>query len=290
MLARTLISAVSLGLASLAVAQTSLGQIETKTSEPQKATLMKLVLDAKSKPQLTTQTEFLAMMAKPIGGKFDLAAPSTKKLSPREIQRVGKAGLVQLGWVYLCPNCNNWHLNLAAAYAVAEGGVIATCHHVVEPPEGMKSGYLVGMNAAGELLKVKEVIFSNATLDLAVLRVDDKGLRPLGLAVDAQPGDEAFLFSDPLSLKGYFSRGIINRFIWSDDKPGNLTTVPGMASLRVQLSTDWAPGSSGAPILNEFGNVIGHVTTISAQAADRQPMFWTHEAVPALGVRLAVGR
>ena len=33
--------------------------------------------------------------------------------------------------------------------------------------------------------------------------------------------------------------------------------------LRVNVSTDWAPGSSGSAVLDQCGNVIGHVSTIS---------------------------
>lgn len=33
--------------------------------------------------------------------------------------------------------------------------------------------------------------------------------------------------------------------------------------LRLNVSTDWAPGSSGSAVLDRCGNVIGHVSTIS---------------------------
>ena len=51
-----------------------------------------------------------------------------------------------------------------------------------------------------------------------------------------------------------------------------------LKALRLNVSTDWAPGSSGAAVLDERGNVIGHVSTISpmSESAPRasavQPM------------------
>jgi hypothetical protein len=32
----------------------------------------------------------------------------------------------------------------------------------------------------------------------------------------------------------------------------------------MHVSTDWAPGSSGAPVLDACGNVVGHVAVISS--------------------------
>jgi hypothetical protein len=37
---------------------------------------------------------------------------------------------------------------------------------------------------------------------------------------------------------------------------------------RLNVSTDWAPGSSGSAVLDECGNVIGHVANISTPRAE----------------------
>ncbi len=49
-----------------------------------------------------------------------------------------------------------------------------------------------------------------------------------------------------------------------------------LKSLRLNVSTDWAPGSSGAAVLDQCGNAIGHVSTIaplseSSRAPRRAP-------------------
>ena len=71
-------------------------------------------------------------------------------------------------------------------------------------------------------------------------------------------------------------------------------------STRINVSTDWAAGSSGSAVLDECGNVIGHVSTIStptsegnskaqpAQAAKPAPIVF-HEAVERPG-RVAAGQ
>ena len=89
-----------------------------------------------------------------------------------------------------------------------------------------------------------------------------------------------------------------------------------LESLRVNVSTDWAPGSSGAAVLDEYGNAIGHVSRISPLAptgrmanaiaeekprdavavGDEKPrktappkqesvVITLHEAIPARGIR-----
>ena len=71
-----------------------------------------------------------------------------------------------------------------------------------------------------------------------------------------QIGDSVWCLSDPRGERGYFSTGIVNRFVER--------TVGDARGRRINVSTDWAPGSSGAAILDEAGNVIGHVATIRA--------------------------
>jgi hypothetical protein len=72
-----------------------------------------------------------------------------------------------------------------------------------------------------------------------------------------------FCLSDPLDERGYFSEGIVNRFYWKRAPKGDLESLDALKNLRVNVSTDWAPGSSGAAVLDQCGNAIGHVSTIS---------------------------
>ena len=79
--------------------------------------------------------------------------------------------------------------------------------------------------------------------------------KPLALSTNVYPGDSAWCYSDPLGRSSYFSQGIVNRFFLQERRGGE--------SPRIEVSTDWAPGSSGAALLDERGNAIGHVSVIS---------------------------
>ena len=88
-----------------------------------------------------------------------------------------------------------------------------------------------------------------------------ESLEPLPLNVNSTPGDEVWCYSDPGNHPGFFSQGIVNRFYqhWHG------ATATEKFPRRMNVSTDWAPGSSGAAVLDRFGNAVGHVSTVSTQ-------------------------
>ncbi|KAF0181473.1 MAG: serine protease [Limisphaerales bacterium] len=188
-----------------------------------------------------------------------LPGPRKSRLSGRELWAAARAAHIRIGWNFLCTRCNNWHLDLAGGYAITKDGAVATCHHVVKRPANFKEGALVAADEDGRVFPVIEVLAANARADACILRVAAKDLKPLPLNTDVAPGDRCFCFSDPLSQRGYFSDGIVNRFLARH--PNNSTNAPPVT--RLNVTTDWAPGSSGSAVLDEFGNAIGHVTTIT---------------------------
>lgn len=275
-------------LVSGACAQSSGVPIEFQSVEAANRLILPAIEAARKAGALPSPTTVRQWMAKPLDYKVELPAPSTTSLKPSEILSRSRKAMVRIGWHYLCKNCDNWHSSFAAGYAIGPGA-IATCHHNLKPPDTMREGVLVCIDANGKLLKVLGVVGSHEALDAAVIRVDAPSLVPLPLQPNAEPGDAAFLYSDPVNVKGYFTTGIINRFFWLGDRSGSLDTLEGIAKLRINLSTDWAPGSSGAPLLDAYGNALGHVTTISPVSSGETAMFWTHEAVPARGVLRLLG-
>ncbi len=196
----------------------------------------------------------------PIPAAIEFPAARKERLSPPEVAKAARKAQLQLGWYYLCQRCDHWHLNLAAAYAVANDA-IATCHHCVEPGADMREGYLIAVDHNNEVLPVTSVMAKSQTLDGAILRLEGSKLAPLPLNDVVSPGEPAYCFSTPLGQAGYFSEGIVNRFFWQGT-PGKEGTAGMWKNLRLNVSTDWAPGSSGAAILDQAGNAIGHVSTI----------------------------
>jgi len=204
--------------------------------------------------------------------QLSLPKSSTTKLSSREIWNAARQAHVRVGWAYLCSRCEDWHVNLAGGYFITADGVIATCHHVAEPDRDIKEGCLVAVDDSGKVHGVTEVLAANRYSDTCIVKVDGKDFKPLALNTNAYPGDMAYCFSDPLDHRGYFSQGIINRFYqFPGRKPVSAPdSAAYYAPTRLNVGTDWAPGSSGSAVLDDCGNAIGHVSTI-ATFSDEEP-------------------
>jgi hypothetical protein len=191
----------------------------------------------------------------------DVVAVREKPLNGREIWDAARKAHVRIGYLYLCPRCKHWHMNLAGGYAISTDGAVATCHHVVANKEDMREGYLVAVSEEGRAMPVTEVLATSKFNDACIVRVKSEApFSPLPLSTTAQPGDTAWCYSDPLGHPAYFSSGIVNRFYqhWHGEKPAE------QFPRRMNVSTEWAPGSSGAAVLDSAGNAIGHVSEISA--------------------------
>ncbi|MDZ4290151.1 MAG: serine protease [Prosthecobacter sp.] len=191
---------------------------------------------------------------------------NTRPLEGREVWQAARAAHLRVGWRYLCTKCDRWHLDLAGGYAITADGAVATCAHVVRG-QGMKEGYLIAVTEDDEVLPVTDILAASDALDTAIVRVASTALKPLPLAKDTQPGDRVWCFSDPEGKRGYFSDGIVSRFVSRPSlsrKELEAMKLPADSPrpVWVETTTDWAPGSSGSAIVDDRGNVAGHVSEI----------------------------
>jgi len=254
---RLLLLAVTLAAATATRAQlptVPLFPTDTRDTDTLKAAAAKL----REAGALVSDTQLTDQLAR-TNCVLNLPAPRKSRLAGRELWAAARAAHIRVGWNFLCTRCSNWHLDLAGGYALTKDGAVATCHHVIKRPANFKEGSLVAADENGVVFPVLEVLASNPRADACILRVGAKDLKPLPLSTEVAPGDRCFCFSDPLSQRGYFSDGIVNRFLARH--PSNSANLPPVT--RLNVTTDWAPGSSGSAVLDEFGNAIGHVTTIT---------------------------
>lgn len=254
------------------------------------------------------------LLVQPRPAAFDLPPASAEPLPPAEIARRARAAQVRIGWYYHCGSCDVWHLSLSGGYAVARGGVVATCQHSIDPHgfEEMDEGYLVAVDEADRVRPVTSILAADAAADVVLVKVEGVDLTPLPLSTDVSPGDAAHVLSDPLGHSGHFSTGSVNRFYWrAPDQPSpaaprggrpwpegrrDLHTVEGVRRLVMSVSSEWAPGSSGCAVLDACGNAIGQVSTINpvreSEPGDESDRFdgavliTLHDATPARVVRL----
>jgi hypothetical protein len=121
--------------------------------------------------------------------------------------------------------------------------VVVTNFHVIEHAI---SGYarIVGQETQYEIIGL---VAADSSRDLVLLKLKGVRGRPLALG-DSNAlaiGDEVFAVGNPQGLEGTFSQGIISSLRRHGDQS------------LVQITAAISPGSSGGPVLNVRGEVIG---------------------------------
>lgn len=196
-------------------------------------------------------------------------------LEGRELWKKARAGHLRVGFYYQCSKCDDWHLDLAGGYAITADGAVATCAHVLSEPAQMKEGYLVAATDDDVLMAVTEVLAVSLARDSAIVRVKGANLEALPLATDVSPGDEVWCFSDPVGKRGYYSGGVVSRFVQRPFlRKKELAELPKGSEVPkpvwLETTVDWAPGSSGSAVVDAKGNCVGHVSEIET-VLDDQP-------------------
>jgi hypothetical protein len=110
---------------------------------------------------------------------------------------------------------------------------------------------------------VTAILACDDAMDAAIVTIAAT-LTPLPLATDVRPGDRAYCWSRPLEQRDFFGAGMVNRFYLDRDVDAEhgRDSLPFLAAVRMDVDMPWAPGSSGAALLDRCGNAIGHVSEI----------------------------
>ncbi len=173
---------------------------------------------------------------------------TSRRMSPPEIYRRRRSGVLIVGALYKCSKCPKWHASVAAGIALTPGGVIATNYHVVKADDRKGMG---AMTAEGKVYPVREVLAADAANDVAILKLDGARLAPLPLAVDEPVGSPVTVISHPAKQFYTLTTGVICRYV--------VHRYGGKDVRRLAISADFARGSSGAPVFNDRGAVVGMV-------------------------------
>ena len=145
--------------------------------------------------------------------------------------------------VYLeMQDSNGLPLGFGSGFFVRDN-LIATNYHVIEGA-ARGTAKLVGRFST---YTIEGVTATDKTNDLALLKVTMSGINPLplGNSSDVKIGETVYVAGNPKGLEGTFSNGIIS----SRRDP--------YAKERLQMTAPISPGSSGGPVLNSKGEVIG---------------------------------
>lgn len=185
---------------------------------------------------------------------LQLANPSTEKLSGPTIASRAEAATLVLGEFSKESTSKKSKIafNVAGGGFVIAPGVCLTSLHVAKDKDAR--GFCA-LTRDGRVFPVREVLAYEPVNDLAILQLDlpdGTELPALPLARDPAPaGSPVFVMSHPDDRFFLLSTGYVARHtLWR--------TEAGVEAF-MSITADFAKGSSGCPVLDEHGNVIGIV-------------------------------
>ena len=156
---------------------------------------------------------------------------------------------------------------LGTGFVAVKDGFAITAWHVVRNATSITAKF-----SDGQQFDVSGLVDSDPSRDVALIRVKEFGRKPLTLAT-GQPGvgDKAFVIGTPIGLDFSISDGIVSQ----------IRQLNGVNLYQYTCPT--THGSSGGPLFNDKGEVIGIVHT-GLDASLGQNLFFAIPSTYALGL------
>jgi serine protease Do len=163
--------------------------------------------------------------------------------------------------------------SLGSGVVVTSEGHIITNNHVVDQVDEIEVQLSDGRT------KKAKLIGADAMVDLAVLKIDEPGLKPLKLgdSDSVQVGDFVVAIGNPFGFEETVTDGIIS-------SRGRPNRVDGFGDY-LQTNAAINPGNSGGPLVNLRGEVIGINTAIISRSGGSQGIGF---AIPSNSVKTAL--
>ncbi len=145
--------------------------------------------------------------------------------------------------------CGHRPCGTGSGFVIDPSGTIVTNYHVIAAADR------IAVTVGGITHRNASVIAVNKSWDLAVLQVDAADLAALPLAASADVvrlGETVVAAGNPQGLRGTISTGIV-----SSRRSGAELRLPALYIPVVQTTAAISEGSSGGPLLNLQGEVVG---------------------------------
>ena len=163
--------------------------------------------------------------------------------------------------------------SLGSGVIVTEEGHIITNNHVVDQVDEIEVQLSDGRT------KKARLVGADADVDLAVLKIDEAGVKPLKLADSdtVQAGDFVLAIGNPFGFEETVTDGIIS----SKGRPNRADAFGDLIQTNAAIN----PGNSGGPLVNLRGEIVGINTAIISRSGGSQGIGF---AIPSNTVRMAL--
>lgn len=195
----------------------------------------------------------------PIRRQYQLDPSDFFNRNPRQFRNPNEEAMVQN--------------SLGSGVVVTAEGHIITNNHVVDQVDEIEVQLSDGKT------KKAKLIGADAVVDLAVLKIDEPGLKPLkfGDSDAVQAGDFVVAIGNPFGFEETVTDGIIS-------SKGRPNRVDGFGDY-LQTNAAINPGNSGGPLVNLRGEIIGINTAIISRSGGSQGIGF---AIPSNSVKTAL--
>jgi serine protease Do len=195
----------------------------------------------------------------PIRRQYQLDPSDFFNRNPRQFRNPNEEAMVQN--------------SLGSGVVVTAEGHIITNNHVVDQVDEIEVQLSDGKT------KKAKLIGSDAVVDLAVLKIDEPGLKPLkfGDSDSVQAGDFVVAIGNPFGFEETVTDGIIS----SKGRPNRVDGFGGYLQTNAAIN----PGNSGGPLVNLRGEIIGINTAIISRSGGSQGIGF---AIPSNSVKTAL--
>jgi S1-C subfamily serine protease len=218
-----------------------------------------------------SRDKLTAKMKSGTRAKVTLTKASDKALAPEDVYKAALPSVFIVGSVYKSKE-DDWHDGLyATAWVAAADGILVTNWHVFEDLE--EHEVFGAVDSKGNVYPVIDFLGGDKTADVAVIRIAAKGLTPLPVADEYAPiGSWVGVLGHPGENFYVYTTGAVARYSTNKNEDKKRERWMG-------LTAEYAGGSSGSPVLNRYGAVVG-MAALTLTIEDGK-----HTQPPAMGRR-----
>ena len=179
-----------------------------------------------------------AETAADIHSSLNVSAPSA-----REIADQVRRSTVQIS----AASASGHTVSEGTGFFISRDGLIATNLHVIRDASSLEISNLSGLQFDDVGL-----VAVDADHDIALLKVGVSNAQPLVMssATDLAVGDPVYVMGNPLGQTGTFSNGLLSAYRDVEGSP------------LLQITAPISHGSSGGPVVNAGGQVVGIATAV----------------------------
>lgn len=201
--------------------------------------------DEMTRTTAVSRVPFMCMLTMMI---WSLAGCSRRLTSTDILRKYGEAVVLIESVV------NQKEFGLGSGFLVSREGTIITNYHVIEDAEEVWI-----KTKKGDIYKNVSLITIDAEKDFAVLKIDGKNLPAvkLGNSDKIQIGERVYVVGNPRGYENTISEGLLSQL-----------RDLGKGIIFHQIGAPISPGSSGSPVFNSNGKVIGIATLSDISGED----------------------